>query len=81
MPPKLSVKVTLPAVPQFKSQPPSPSFSEWTLYENRVFMEAIRWLVAQTVKNPPAMLETWVPSLGREDPLEKVISAVVLCLH
>ena len=28
-------------------------------------------LVAQQVKNPPAMLETWVPSLGWEDPLEK----------
>ena len=28
-------------------------------------------LVAQTVKNPPAMQEIWVPSLGREDPLEK----------
>ena len=28
-------------------------------------------LVAQLVKNPPAMQETWVPSLGREDPLEK----------
>ena len=25
-------------------------------------------LVAQTVKNPPAMRETWVQSLGREDP-------------
>ena len=24
--------------------------------------------VAQTVKNPPAMWETWVRSLGREDP-------------
>ena len=23
------------------------------------------------VKNPPAMLETWAPSLGPEDPLEK----------
>ena len=23
------------------------------------------------VKNPPAMQETWVPSRGREDPLEK----------
>ena len=29
-------------------------------------------LVAQLVKNPPAMRETWVQSLGREDPLEKV---------
>ena len=27
--------------------------------------------VAQTVKNLPAMHETQVPSLGREDPLEK----------
>ena len=29
------------------------------------------FLVAQTVKNPPAMRETWVRSLGWEDPLEK----------
>ena len=28
-------------------------------------------LVAQIVKNPPAMQETWVQSLGWEDPLEK----------
>ena len=28
-------------------------------------------LVAQTVKNPPAMWETWVWTLGSEDPLEK----------
>ena len=28
-------------------------------------------LVAQIVKNPPAMRETWVPSLGWEDHLEK----------
>ena len=28
-------------------------------------------LVTQTVKNPPAMQEMWVPSLGWEDPLEK----------
>ena len=28
-------------------------------------------LVAQVVKNPPAMQETWVQSLGWEDPLEK----------
>ena len=28
-------------------------------------------LVAQTVKNPPAMRETWVRSLGWEDPLKK----------
>ena len=28
-------------------------------------------LVAQMVKNLPALWETWVLSLGREDPLEK----------
>ena len=27
--------------------------------------------MAQLVKNPPAMWETWVQSLGWEDPLEK----------
>ena len=31
-------------------------------------------LVAQTVKHLPAMQETWVQSLGREDPLEKEIA-------
>ena len=29
---------------------------------------------AKMVKNLPAMRETWVPSLGREDPLEKGMS-------
>ena len=28
-------------------------------------------VVTQLVKNPPAMWETWVQSLGREDPLKK----------
>ena len=33
----------------------------------------VDWLipVAQMVKNLPAMQETWVQSLGQEDPLEK----------
>ena len=31
-------------------------------------------LVAQTVKNLPAMQKTQVPSLGREDPLEKELA-------
>ena len=36
-------------------------------------MPACIWasLVAQLVKNPPAMGETWVQCLGWEDPLEK----------
>ena len=29
------------------------------------------FLVAQIAKNPPAMRETWVRSLGWEDPLEE----------
>ena len=32
------------------------------------------FLVAQTVKNPFAMLETWVRSLGWEDPLEEGVA-------
>ena len=31
-------------------------------------------LVAQMVKNPPAMWETWVRSLDREDPLEEGVA-------
>ena len=30
--------------------------------------------MAQTVRNLPAMKETWVRSLGQEDPLEKGIA-------
>ena len=40
----------------------------WSLY-----IQNIHWasLVARLVKNPPAMQETWVQSLGGEDPMEK----------
>ena len=31
-------------------------------------------LVAQLVKNPPAMRETWVRSLGQKDPLEEGVA-------
>ena len=36
-------------------------------------LPSIKWasLVAQVVKNLPAMQKTWVQSLGWEDPLEK----------
>ena len=33
--------------------------------------QMIYYVVAQMVKNLPAMQETWVQSLGQEDPLEK----------
>ena len=35
------------------------------------FLLPVSPLVTQTVKNPPAMWETWVRSLGWEDPLEE----------
>ena len=38
---------------------------------SRLTAEWLRTLVAQMVKNPPAMQETWVQSLGWEDPLKK----------
>ena len=31
-------------------------------------------LVAQLLKNPPVVQETWVQSLGWEDPLEEVMA-------
>ena len=39
--------------------------------KNAAFHNAWGSLVAQTVKNPPAIQETWIQSLGWEDPLEK----------
>ena len=38
-----------------------------------IWEASLQWasLVAQMVKSLPAMQETWVRSLGREDPLEK----------
>ena len=33
-------------------------------------------LLAQIIKNPPAMQETWVQSLSWEDPLEKEYSCI-----
>ena len=44
----------------------------YLLYDKLINISSVRaFLVAQLVKNPPAMQETWVSSLGWEDPLEK----------
>ena len=47
-----------------------------------MFSWALRgyFLVAQMVKNLPAVRETWVGSLGREDPLEKGMAATTSIL-
>ena len=37
-------------------------------------------LVAQMIKNPLAMQETWVPSLGQEDPLQKRMATSLVFL-
>ena len=37
-------------------------------------------MVAQMVKNLPAVQETWVQSLGQEDPLEKGMASTPLFL-
>ena len=37
-------------------------------------------LVAQMVKNPPARWETWVQSLGWEDPLEEGMATYLIIL-
>ena len=45
---------------------------EWGARDKRGWLHSWgTFLVAQLVKNLPAMWETWVQSLGREDPLEK----------
>ena len=44
--------------------------SDWRYLECEWHLEWVS-LVPQMVKNLPVMLETWVRSLGGEDPLEK----------
>ena len=43
----------------------------WEMVKDREAWRAAIHDVAQLVKNPPAMRQTWVRSLGWEDPLEK----------
>ena len=50
------------------------------LCRHYLFIKPTLSLVAQLVKNPPAMWETWVWSLGWEDPLEKgkaIVSSIL----
>ena len=43
----------------------------------KMWVQSLDWesLVAETVKNPPAIWETWVQSLGWEDRLEEGVAA------
>ena len=49
----------------------STAFTDETLDAEETLEATRASLVAQLVKNLPAMWETWVQSLGWEDPLEK----------
>ena len=51
-----------------EGNPISPTFDKT---RKQCVLAASASLVAQLVKNPPAMQETWAWSLGWEDPLEK----------
>ena len=51
------------------SLPPVPPGTLWLLIISKLISRAS--LVAQMVKRLPTMWETWLWSLGREDPLEK----------
>ena len=42
-----------------------------TAWADPGFTHPSHFLVVQMVKNPPAMMETWVQPLGREDLLRK----------
>ena len=47
------------------------AFLVWMNSSYRTFPSGLVVIMAQLVKNPPAMQKTWVWSLGWEDPLEK----------
>ena len=53
----------------YKFQPSDSVIHIYILFQ--ILFHYRAFLMAQLVKNPPAMWETWVLSLGWEDPLEK----------
>ena len=55
---------------KWSRQSPPPSCMPWSVSESRD-LHFLASLVAWMVKNLPAMQETWIPSLGWEDPLGK----------
>ena len=50
---------------------PDPGIESWSLALQTDALPSEPPLVAQLGKNPPTVWETWVRSLGQEDPLEK----------
>ena len=54
--------------------PVSVSWESFSAAHEKLVLLSRAFLVAQMVKNLPVMQETWVQSLGWEDPLEKGIA-------
>ena len=51
------------------------------LFSSTTFKKVLRsFPVAQTVKNLPTVQETWVQSLGWEDPMEKEMTPIPVLL-
>ena len=50
-------------------------FKEWGTCPQEIFGNVGASLVAQMVKRLPAMQETWVRSVGSQDPLEEELAA------
>ena len=73
-----NINILLPDLYLFMNQPNSYILS-LALCKKNLFKKKLKegfpgaWasLVAQRLKRLPPMWKTWVPSLGREDPLEK----------
>ena len=66
---------SIPKKKKWPAYPDSPWISSEELQGNGItFMKWFSLLVAQTVKNLPAMWETWVQSLGWEDHLEESVA-------
>ena len=61
--------MTRPKVPPLSFSGPVPN--QETAKSREGLFNPKAFLVVQLVKNPPAIWETWVRSLGWEDPLEK----------
>ena len=59
-------------MPEFRTTAWKPMLPAWkTMFQPSKKRNYPQALLAQTVKNLPVRQETWVRSLGREDPLEK----------
>ena len=56
-------------------------FISFSLYQNPVIKNLRALRGSSVVKNLPAMQETRVPTLGRQDPLEKKMATHSSCLE